>query len=129
MLGVDLGRVEVGGDLGGLGAEFGLKRVRKTVRRVGREDQCASPVGGASQRRSRGNRGLADPALAGVEDRARRQGAKRTAYGGPGPVPPVVDVPVGVVEVDVGVVVVVVPVGVGIGTVTIGGVPVVGWIA
>ena len=64
-------------------AELDLEAVRQRMGRIGGEDDGAkaalrqSPGGGGGHAR------LADPALAGVEDRARGQGAHRSAAGVP----------------------------------------------
>jgi hypothetical protein len=54
-----------------LAAELDAERVREAVGGVGREHDRAQAVRRAAPRRGRGDRRLADAALAGVEDRAR----------------------------------------------------------
>ena len=61
-------------DLRRLAAHGGLQRVGQRVRRVGREDDGVDPARGDAPRRRSGDRGLADPALARVEDRPGRHG-------------------------------------------------------
>ena len=52
----------------------GLQRVGQRVRGVGREHDGVDPARGDAPRRGSGDRGLADPALARVEDRPGRHG-------------------------------------------------------
>ena len=56
-----------------------LERVGEAVGRVGGEHQRPQARRGAAPRRARGDRGLADAALAGVEDRARRSSERRVS--------------------------------------------------
>ena len=62
---------EVRRQLGRLGADRRLEHVGERVRRVGGEHHRAQPGGGAAAGGGGGDRGLADAALARVEDRAR----------------------------------------------------------
>ena len=58
-------------DRGRVGPERGLERVGEAVRRVGGDDDRAQPGGGAAAGGRGGDAGLADAALAGVEDGPR----------------------------------------------------------
>ena len=72
-------------DLRRLAADGGLQRVGQRVRRVGREHDGVEPARGDAPRGGGGDRGLADPALAGVEDRPGRHGRRVSLLSAPGP--------------------------------------------
>ena len=78
----DLLRPQVGADLRGLAADRRLQHVGERVRRIGREHDRAQPGRRATAGRGCGDGGLADAALARVEDRARGHD------GAPQPTPP-----------------------------------------
>ena len=71
LLGADLLAPEQVADRDGLGAERLAQDVRQAVRRIGAEHHRAQARCGAAARGGRGDRRLADAALARVEDRAR----------------------------------------------------------
>ena len=57
-----------------------LERVAEAVRGVGRDHERREPGGGAAARRRGGDGGLADAALAGVEDRPGRHAGRRSLW-------------------------------------------------
>ena len=70
LLGLDLLAEEQVADASGLGGEADAKRVRQTVRRIGREHDRAQPGGGTAARGGGRHRCLAHSSLARVEDRS-----------------------------------------------------------
>ena len=71
LLGLDLLAPQAVADLDRLGAQLDPQRLGQAVRRIGGDDQRPQAAGGAAARGAGGDRGLADAALAGVEDRPR----------------------------------------------------------
>ena len=67
-LGVDLLDVEAVGHLGRLRADGGAEGIGERVRGIGRQDQGAVSLRGRQRRRTGGDGGLADAALAGEQE-------------------------------------------------------------
>ena len=76
VLGLHLLGPQAAADVGRLGADARLQRLRQRVRGVGREHDRPLPRGGAAACRGSGDRRLADAALARVEDGPRPQRAR-----------------------------------------------------
>ena len=75
------------GDLGRLAADLGLQHVGQRMRGVGGDDERLQALRGAAPRRGRGHGRLADPALAGVENRPWTHSLYSTGASGPPPHP------------------------------------------